>query len=158
MDQTARRISRGAVSRVEPRLVMRLIPLLVLAGCGSRPAAQPPVATAPRAVAPTGAFAYDPAWGDECVGGGDPLPFGRGGTIELATCADDPPPPDGTAVPRQHTAYLVARRGHEIAATLTLGQFGEIRTGVAQQESRLELRTRMAPLAHGAAASARKRT
>ena len=101
---------------------MRLVPLLLLASCGSRPVAQPPVATAPRDAAPDGASAYDPAWGNECTRG-DPLPFGRGRTVEIATCADGPPPPDGTAMPRQHTAYLVVRRQDEIAATLTLGQF-----------------------------------
>jgi hypothetical protein len=95
---------------------------LLLAGCSSKLAARPPIATAPGEAAPAAASAYDPAWGDECTQG-DPLPFGRARTIEIATCADEPPRPDGTAAPRQHTAYLVVRREDAIATTLTLGQF-----------------------------------
>jgi hypothetical protein len=104
---------------------LRLVALLWLAGCGPKSAATPAVATVPPNTAPAGASAsaYDPAWGDECTRDDDPLPFGRAQTVEIATCADDPPAPDGTAIPRQHTAYLVVRRKNEIATTLELGKF-----------------------------------
>jgi hypothetical protein len=104
-----------------------LVLSLLLAGCGTKPAARPavrpPSATAPEARRQPATSGYDPAWGDECAMGDGPLPFGRARTIELVTCADDPPPPDDTARPRQYTAYLVVRHKGEIASTLTLGPF-----------------------------------
>lgn len=100
-----------------------LSPWLLLAGCGSKPAAQPPIAKAAPALAPADASAYDPEWGDECNLRDESLPFGRGQTVEIATCANDPPPPEDTAVPRQYTAHLVVRRDGKITTTLTLGSF-----------------------------------
>lgn len=117
--QTRRRSGR--------RLRRSLVLSLLLAGCGTKPAARPtarpPSAPAPEARRQPATSGYDPAWGDECTMGDGPLPFGRARTVELVTCADDPPPPDDIARPRQYTAYLVVRRKGEIASTLSLGPF-----------------------------------